>query len=420
MQLKFRRSLTLPAALLLFFTNPLLADAADENVIAAWVQYTVGGVEARAVVRDGCPAIRIDGRSVDMVERAAPTALHNNTVCAAELPRGVRSVRLNGGPLPLPVEQPKRIVIMGDTGCRLSKGHGLYQECNNDSLWPFAHVAKSVEAAAPDLIIYTGDYIYREDACLHGDKGCENSPYGKNQATWEADWFIPAKPVHAAAPLVLIRGNHETCKRAGTGWFRYLDARPPPATGCKDSTDPWVIPFNAMQVAVMDVANTKDRDGKSLAPLFTKQLELLDDQLHEPAWIAAHRPFWGFGADDDSGERVTPTKQLQDAVREAGLPDETRLLIGAHIHLAEVLDFGPARPPQLVVANSGTQLVPRVDPPDGIDGVAIQSHEVIYQYGFVTMSSERTDRWSVTFNDLEGRELERCLLYGKRVRCGDE
>ena len=131
MQPNFPRSLTLLATLLFLLTSPLRAYATDTDVIAAWVQYTVDGVEARAVVQDRCPAIRIDGRSVGMVERAAPTVAHPNTVCSAKLPRGVRSVRLNGGRLPVPVEQPKRIVIMGDTGCRLSKVHGLYQQCNN-------------------------------------------------------------------------------------------------------------------------------------------------------------------------------------------------------------------------------------------------------------------------------------------------
>ena len=60
-----------------------------------------------------------------------------------------------------------------------------------------------------------------------------------------------------------------------------------------------------------------------------------------------------------------------------------------------------------------------MDPPAEIDGVAIQSQEVIYQYGFVTMSKKRRGRWTISFKDVEGRELERCLLYGKRVRCAD-
>jgi hypothetical protein len=279
-----------------------------------------------------------------MTVGAEPTSMHPNFMCVIPLNEGVESISTGGESLPVPViKQPGRIVIMGDTGCRLSDSHGLYQECNNDSLWPFAQVARSVKAANPDLIIYLGDYIYRESPCPYDDKGCAGSPYGDNQETWEADWLIPAKPVHAAAPLVLIRGNHETCSRAGDGWFRYLDARVQP-DACEDSTDPWMVEFNSMQIAVMDVANLEDENDNSLAGLFAGQLTWLDDQLDKPSWISAHRTFWGYGADDDTGKLTTPTEILQAAVAEVGLPEERNLLIGAHIHLAEVLDFGKFRP----------------------------------------------------------------------------
>ncbi len=388
----------------------------DGKIMAAWVQYTAAGIEARAVVSGHCPSLRVDGTLLPMSVRAAPTAEHPNTVCAEMLPPGARSVRLDGSALPAPVRGlAKRIVVMGDTGCRLSSSHGLYQECNNDSLWPFARVAESVRAYGPDLILYTGDYIYRESPCPAGDNGCAGSPHGDNQATWEAEWFDPAAPVHEAAPLVLVRGNHETCSRAGTGWFRYLDARPEPGE-CLDSTDPWIVSLPRMQFGVMDVANVEDENGP-LDLLFAAQLNLLDGELTRPAWIVAHRTFWGYGADDDTGELTTPTAELQDAVREAGLPRETQLLVGAHIHLAEVLDFGGGRPPQLVVANGGTQLVSRVAPLEEIDGVAIRDQEVLYQYGFVAMERMGAKRWSISFRDIEGRELERCDLVELRVRC---
>lgn len=392
------------------------ASADVKNIVAAWVQYTADGVEARVVAQEQCPEITVDGKTVGMRERAGPGEGHKNRVCTVGIPGTVKSLKLGDWMLPLPVKkQPSRIVVMGDTGCRLSAKHGLYQECNNNSLWPFAQVAKSAGETEPDLIIYTGDYIYRESPCPEGDKGCEGSPYGDTELTWMADWLGPARPVHQAAPLVLIRGNHETCSRAGHGWFRYLDAHPYRAE-CLESTDPWVADFNTLQVAVMDVASLKH--GKtSLDKLFADQLRHLDGELTKPAWITAHRTFWGYGADDDSGELTTPTKELQSAVRMAGLPDKTQLLIGAHIHLAEVLDFGDERPPQLVVANGGTQLVPRVAPPETIDGMEIKSQQVLYQYGFVVMDSTGEHSWSISFRDVDGRELERCNFDGKRVNC---
>jgi len=37
---------------------------------------------------------------------------------------------------------------------------------------------------------------------------------------------VPAAPLLAAAPWLLVRGNHESCDRAGQGWWRFLDPRP--------------------------------------------------------------------------------------------------------------------------------------------------------------------------------------------------
>jgi len=390
--------------------------AAADDTIAAWVQYTAEGIEARAVTRGECPTAEIDGRSVAMSVRAAPNEAHPATACAVALPKRVEALSVDGRPLPVPNDRPRRIVVMGDTGCRLSDKHGLYQECNNDSLWPFAHVAKAVAAAEPDLIVYTGDYIYRESPCPAGNKGCEGSPYGDTLATWMADWLVPAAPVHQAAPIVLIRGNHETCSRAGKGWFRYLDAHPL-TSECSDNTKPWVVTLRKLQIGVLDVANLESDDGKPLDLLFAGQLEWLDKQLDEPSWLTAHRTFWGYGADDDTGELTTPTEILQDAVRVAGLPEQTDLLVGAHIHLAEILDFAGDRPPQLVVANSGTQLVPRVDPPAAIDGVDIELERTFYQYGFVVMDADGARKWRVRFRDVEGRNIETCKLEKKRVHC---
>ena len=394
-----------------------LVQAFEDSTVAAWVQYTAAGVEARAVVKGDCPSIRINRQPVAMKLRADVTGDHPNRVCAAVLPERVRSLELQGQALPVPVENPQRIVIVGDTGCRLSDDHGLYQECDNDAIWPFQYVAQSVADYRPDLILYTGDYIYREDACPEGNSGCEASPYGDNETTWRADWMDPARPMQLAAPMILVRGNHEICSRAGTGWFRYMDAFAH-SDICVDNTPAWSVSLDKLDIGVIDSGRVKDEDDQELTELFAAQLQELKPRLGRNAWIATHRPFWGFGADDDSGELITPTGTLQDAVDAVGLPQGTNLLVSAHIHLAEVIGFQGDRPPQMVVANGGTQLVPRVDPPEEIDGVAIDVGLVLYQYGFVSMESGAADRqWRAGFRDLEGRELEVCQLDSRRVSC---
>ncbi len=402
-------------------TNLVVSAAMAKNTLApstlaAWVQYTAEGVEARAVVLGECPQLISDGSALAMTVRVAPDDDHPNTVCTAVISGQTKQLSLQGQRLPLPEKNPERIVVLGDTGCRVSGKHGLYQACNNNSLWPFRQVAKSVAAYDPQLIIYTGDYIYREAACPKGNHGCAGTPYGDNQATWQADWLQPARPIQLAAPLVLIRGNHESCRRAGRGWFRYLAPREYPGK-CLSNTAPWTMKIGAQTLAVLDTATVKDARGKSLAPQFAEQLRGLKQQLGAGGWLASHRTFWGFGADDDSGKLSRPTKVLQNAVRMAGLPENTQLLIGAHIHLAEIIAFANQRPPQLVVANGGTQLVSRVTPPKKIDGVAIETSRVIYQYGFVVMEAQKEGGWVISFRDVEGREIEQCQLQGKNLSC---
>ena len=127
----------------------------------------------------------------------------------------------------------KSIAAFGDTGCRLKSAktaakeddingadaRGKFQDCNDPALWPFAQVAQSVADAKPDLVIHVGDYLYRESACPAGDAGCARSPYGDDWPTWKADFFAPAAPALRAAPWIVVRGNHEICRRAGAGLF---------------------------------------------------------------------------------------------------------------------------------------------------------------------------------------------------------
>src|SRR6185437_1484692 len=53
--------------------------------------------------------------------------------------------------------------------------------------------------------------------------GCAGSPWGFGWDTWQADFFGPAKPLLAAAPWIVNRGNHEQCVLSGQGWYRFLD-----------------------------------------------------------------------------------------------------------------------------------------------------------------------------------------------------
>jgi hypothetical protein len=403
-------------ALALICNLAIAQDRAHPGTVAAWVQLTANGAQARVITMGDCPEIQLDNRTFRMRVRAEATAEHPNTVCAIELRPGVTHIELDGRKLPTPARSPRSIVVVGDTGCRVSEKHGLYQGCNNNSVWPFAQVAQAIAETRPDLIVHTGDYIYRESPCPDGNNGCAGTPYGDNMETWLADWLGPAMPLFNTAALLPVRGNHETCERAGTGWFRYLGPRENPDQ-CPDSTNSWVADLGHTQVGVIDSANLEDSDGNPLVDHFAEQLTGLDAALKDNSWLVAHHPFWGLGADDDSGELTEFTEVLQDAVKEAGLPAKTQLLLGSHIHLVEVLDFDSDRPPQIVIGNGGTELVPRVPFPDEIDGVEIRMSKVLYQFGFVTLDAVHRKNWLVRLHDVEGRSMSRCWFHESSIQC---
>jgi Calcineurin-like phosphoesterase len=144
------------------------------------------------------------------------------TVCESTVPLDATRASVGTRTLPVPKARPQRIVLIGDTGCRLEKAFNAWQACDESGAWPFADVAATAARFAPDLVIHIGDYHYRETACPPMIAGCRGSPWGYGWDAWEADLFVPAAPLLAAAPWIVVRGNHEECARAGQGWFRLL------------------------------------------------------------------------------------------------------------------------------------------------------------------------------------------------------
>lgn len=427
---------------------------------SAWLQYTADGLEVRALIptqigtlnpnsnidkidptdtnetvnsklnallntpndvldsqnQDPCPHINIDGLTLSMQVRIKATTNFPKRVCSAHIPSQANIITLNDIVFTTVKTNPKRIILLGDTGCRLSGGQQHYQACNNTSIWPFKHIASRIAEYKPDLIIHTGDYIYREVACPKGNAGCVGSPFGHNQATWDADWFTPASSILQTAPFVFLRGNHEGCDKAGPGWFRFLSPRATPDI-CEPNTPPWFITLDALQLGILDSAIVANNQKKSLSATFAQQLNTLTPQYNRPAWLLSHRPIWGFGASDTGTTLTKQTQALQTAVKEAPLPEFINLIVSGHIHLAEILDFNGKRPVQVLAANGGNMLVSRTPKATEIDDMAIKQSKVLYQYGFIVMESDEKDNWRISFRDVEGRELEACLLSESQLFC---
>src|SRR6516225_2171992 len=111
---------------------------AQARIIAQWVQLGPDGTSStRAIVDDACPVAIFDGAPVQMSVRSEPAQKVDNVkpaefpvrACEIAVPPGTVAATLDGKPLPLARPNPQRILMFGDTGCRIVGR--VVQECND-------------------------------------------------------------------------------------------------------------------------------------------------------------------------------------------------------------------------------------------------------------------------------------------------
>jgi hypothetical protein len=396
----------------LFLLLPVTAQAAD----SAWVQATTSGFEARLVTAAAnCPTLDTDKGDVAMTVRAAATA-DFPLVCAAAIPSGATHAVIADKPLPLPVANPQRILVLGDTGCRI-KG-GALQACNDPAKWPFPQLAAAAAALKPDLVIHVGDYLYRESACPPGNQGCAGSPWGDNWTTWQADFYEPAVPLLAAAPIVLTRGNHEDCKRAGPGWLRLQGPSAfDPAALCAKHLPLFSVDLGNLRLAVMDDATAQETDlDRDQSPTYAAELTGLA-AIPAPVWFVHHRPIWA-AISGPLGIPIGGNLQLIDATRIASqqgqplIAPTVELMLSGHIHTFEALNYTKGVPPQIVAGNGGTNL--EATPRDlrgaqflGHSGVTVVDGLSAGGFGFLLMI-RAADGWTIDGYDVAGAKTRSC------------
>jgi hypothetical protein len=386
----------------------------------AWVELGEGGQAiARVVVANGavtsvadCPSATVDGASLAMTPRMpAPDGFQ--PVCELVLPAGAKSARIKGQTLALPHADPSRIVVVGDTGCRI-KGTEV-QDCNRD--WPFEHVSKAAASAQPQLVIHVGDYLYREDPCPAKDRSkCGGSPSGDNWDTWNADFFKPAAALLAAAPWAFSRGNHEDCKRSWRGWFYYLDPRPWQGGACNAMSPPYSVQLGKFQLIEFD---SSAADQKQVAP---EQLRTYAAQLAslraENAWLVDHHPFWALKPATATAPAIEETDVLQQAWNQAS-PKGIVMVLSGHTHLFELLSYGAERPLQIVAGDAGTKLDKAAQgQTHGVQiyGLMVQASEDDEQFGY-TLLNKSGSSWTLSLRNPKSKEILNCDLQGRQAQC---
>lgn len=462
------RMLALGAALILAGCASLSGQSGMPRPDAAYVILGPGGAPiARALTSAAsCPAIELDGRNTAMRVRApyAPIPLRplppgadgkprplpqSRPVLACEMPipAGTASARIAGQPLPLPKADLRRIVVIGDTGCRL-KGKD-FQDCNDPNGYPYARVAASAAAWKPDLVVHVGDMHYREDPCPPGRAGCAGSPWGYGWDAWNADFFAPGRALLAAAPWVAARGNHETCTRGGQGWMRFLDPYPySAARSCDrpqddddaDYSDPYAVPIGGdAQLLVFDSANTSYKGfkpGDVRIERYTGLLRRIDELSKRARHTIAvdHHPLYGFGALHDANTgRISlfggdaGLIQVFGAASQRLLPSNVEVLLSGHVHLQEQVSFSSDFPSQFVAGFAGTaedivplpaSVPPDTHPAPGAEVEAMSSW--IDGFGFMTMERTGPDTWQVVIHDRNGAPVNTCSIDGRHSRCAED
>jgi hypothetical protein len=356
-----------------------------------------------------------------MTSRApADTDTFPVVACEATVPAGATDLSVADQALPFLTNEPRRIAVIGDTGCRAETGDE-FQSCNEPNAWPFAAIAEQVAALQPDLIIHVGDYLYREAACPADQLGCAGSPFGDNWATWEADFFKPAATALPAAPWLFIRGNHEICARAGEGWFRFLDPRAYPET-CQDYTEPYALDVGPQRLVVLDSAIAADETSTpEETDMFRQEFTDLAAFTGDSAWLVTHKPIWGIIENKQGKQIEVDTETFAEAIDDV-LPDAITVALAGHIHVGEILDFedGSGRPVQFVVGNSGTELDRNITA--SLTGMELDDEdlsfaETIERFGFLTL--EPVDAgWVFTERGVDGSTGISCLILGKSASCG--
>jgi hypothetical protein len=381
---------------------------------SAWVQAGDKGFEVRAMTSAaGCPVLHTDKGDAAMAVRAAADANFPLT-CTAPLPASTSAASIDGQALPVPITNPQRILVLGDTGCRI-KGAAL-QACNDPAQWPFPQVAAAAAKLKPDLVVHVGDYLYRESACPPGNAGCAGSPWGDNWTTWKADFFDPAGPLLNAAPIVLARGNHEDCTRAGPGWVRLQGPSAFDGT-CIRHQPLYTLDLGDLRLAILDDAVSGETDlDRDMAKTYADEIAGLA-RTPAPVWFLHHRPTWAaisgpLGIPVGGNLTLIEASRINAAKGGPMIPPTVALQLSGHIHTFESINYQGGVPPQIVAGNGGDNL--DITPTNlrgaqflGHSGVTVADGLSVGGFGFLLMTKAASG-WTIDLYDSAGTKTRTC------------
>ncbi len=472
------------------------ATSPKAGIVAAYTlvvptSITNSHLQARAVIPNGvsCPKVTktyANGRkseSAMTVRTPGATtgpAFASLRACEANLPSGLAYARVGAIGVPAKFQSKfDKIAVFGDTGCRVTTKQ--VQDCNSLSAWPLARNAQSVAAAKPDVVFFTGDFFYREAACpkdmltfcgsspppaIPPAAGQKFAPIADTGYGWAADALIPMAPVFAAAPILVTRGNHESCFRGGNGWMMMFEIQLKPSS-CAPTSAGASAPDNIAPTYSVDFPIAAGRTLRAIMvdsnggsnreitpawqalqkPAYQQANKLAGAQSGKESWLITHRPMFGIDpvlqidkpdpAATASDPGVLNWTSIDQTGAALGLTSNFNLMLASHIHVAQVVQM-PGQPAQLVFGNGGTLFdstnpadytVPAYGPLNTPAGQPIDpAYPPINQlpsyvwtkikYGHAIFTpTAKAGGWSISQRDTTGKQFAACTATGKKFTC---
>jgi hypothetical protein len=402
-----------------------------------------GGAATAMSLRNGPGTMALRPTGVDPVSKPS---VFTTTTCEANLPAGATSAVIAGSiNLPVPKATVNRVVVIGDTGCRIKSGNP-FQACGDPTIWPFSVISSAAAAMQPDLVLHVGDYQYRDIPCPVGNTACSGSPWGYGSDTWMADLFTPAAPLLAAAPWIMVRGNHETCNVAGQGWYRFIDPNPYDTSMAGTKTcnasandaagnfnDPWAVSIGDTNFVLFDSSNTSKTAYASAAAAGLYPAELTAAAALEPASMlnifAVHHPVLGYSAGSPPAIGNPGLQSFMGTASFANYPGNyyppnTGIAMHGHVHDFQALNFSSNHPATFVAGNGGDNLDSNLPATGAFDpnnpashlpaaGTVVNSFAFSNEFGFMVMDrvgNVGDKNWKFTSYRTNGTIIAVCTM----------
>ena len=316
-----------------------------------------------------------------------------------------------------------KIAILGDTGCRLKdlKKGSNYQDCHSPIEWPYVQAVQAIANENFDFAIHTGDYHYREQCTDPSICPQYTQSIGYGWPAWWDDFYGPSQPLFKKTPILFVRGNHEDCNRAYSGWgpLSVLDKK------FQDRCDE-IEPYQWIEMGDLVLINFDDSafDDKGtitqldrekwLMLLKQLQMRIAGLQKKKEIWFIAHKPVIGFAPNKTDAEPHEIPTNLIEIMSESGLLEEIDYFLAGHIHNQQII-AQPAKPIQVIVGHTGTALAPfgrRI-----MNQKLTSTTENKYSFGYAVFQRLGFKKWHWQFKNLKGETNLDCSVIGRKVDC---